>query len=203
MHEILPGLHHWTTHHEAIDAPVSSYLVESAGILIDPRLPDGGVEQLAGIARPRQIVLTTGLHLRHSPEIAEAFDIPIRALAPAVDRLGDEVDIRTFEDGDEVAPGVRAIAVDALAPDEAVLHIELGGAAALAFPDALMNYRDTLSFVPESLMGDDADGVKARLTHALEGLLDRDFDVLLFTHGDPVSEGGMAALRDFVAGVNA
>lgn len=198
MDEILPGLHHWTTHHDGIGQLVSSYLVEPAGIVVDPLLPDGGVEEIGGITQPQQVVLTTGLHLRDAREVAEAFDIPIRASAAALDRLGDDVDIRPFEDSARVAPGVEAIAVDALAPDEAVLHIALGEHAALAFPDTVMNYGDALSYVPDGLMGDDPEAVKAKLTAALRALLQRDFDTLLFAHGDPVVGNGKDVLRTFV-----
>ncbi len=36
MHEILPGLYHWTAIHPKIEVPVSSYWLDEAGVLIDP-----------------------------------------------------------------------------------------------------------------------------------------------------------------------
>lgn len=197
MREILPGVLHWTTHHEGIGAPVSSYFVERAGVLIDPRVPEGGLEELRDRAAPQQIVLTIGLHARHAQEIAEAFGCPVRAPREVRDRRGEDFDFEPFTDGDEVAPGVTAIGVTALAPDEVVLHLDVEGGA-LAFGDALMHYGDTLAYVPDNLLGDDPEGVKAGLTEALRGLLTRDFDHLLFAHGDPLVGGGKAALRDFV-----
>jgi hypothetical protein len=53
--------------------------------------------------------------------------------------------------------------------------------------------------VPDSLLGDDPEDVKAGLRGSLEALLDRDFDHLLLAHGEPVVGGGRAALREFVA----
>ena len=47
-------------------------------------------------------------------------------------------------------------------------------------------------------MGDDPEGVKRGLRESLRRLLDEDFDALLFAHGEPMSEGGHAALRAFV-----
>jgi hypothetical protein len=64
MREILPGVLHWTARHRGIDAAVSSYLVEPAGVVIDPILPDGGLDALAGRARPRLVALTSGNHTR-------------------------------------------------------------------------------------------------------------------------------------------
>jgi hypothetical protein len=57
-----------------------------------------------------------------------------------------------------------------------------------------------LAFVPEFLMGDDPSAVRAGLREALRGLLDLDFEHLLFAHGEPLIDGGKVAPREFVAG---
>ena len=56
-----------------------------------------------------------------------------------------------------------------------------------------------LSFVPDFLMGDDPSTVQDELRAALRGLLDLDFDHLLFAHGEPLIGDGKAALRDFAS----
>ena len=61
MRELVPGLVHWTTVHDAVGLPVSSYDVEPAAALIDSRVPDAGLDAFAGRARPQQVVLTIGL----------------------------------------------------------------------------------------------------------------------------------------------
>ena len=40
--------------------------------------------------------------------------------------------------------------------------------------------------------------VKAALKDAFRGLLELDFDHLLFAHGEPLVGGGKAALQDFL-----
>jgi glyoxylase-like metal-dependent hydrolase (beta-lactamase superfamily II) len=70
----------------------------------------------------------------------------------------------------------------------------------LALADGLIHYGD-LSFVPDSLLGDDPERVKRELRDSFRRLLDRNFDALLFAHGDPIVSGGREALRDFVAEV--
>ena len=40
--------------------------------------------------------------------------------------------------------------------------------------------------------------VKEGLRESLRRLLDEEFDALLFAHGEPMAEGGHAALREFV-----
>ena len=63
--------------------------------------------------------------------------------------------------------------------------------------DGIVHYRKELGFVPDALLGDDPEVVKAGLRAAYSRLLDRDFDHLLFAHGDPVIGGGKEALRRF------
>jgi hypothetical protein len=54
--------------------------------------------------------------------------------------------------------------------------------------------------VPDFLIGDDPEGVKAALRAAFARLAEADdFEALLFAHGAPWPSGGRAALRDFAA----
>jgi hypothetical protein len=52
---------------------------------------------------------------------------------------------------------------------------------------------------PDEYIGDDPEAIKADIVEGLVPLLDEDFDVLLFAHGQPVASGGKAMLREFVA----
>ncbi len=194
MHEIVPGIYHWSTFHAPIRSRVSSYFIAPAGIVIDPKIPETGIESLPG--RPEQIVLTIGLHDRDAGAFAETFGTPIRVPREGMERVRGVFEATPYQDGDELAAGVRAIAIGHLAPDEYALHIE-AGEGALSFADGLINSRG-LGFVPDSLMGPDPEAVKRGLIGAFAGLLELRFDALLFAHGDPVASGGHAALRAFV-----
>jgi len=198
MRELRPGLFHWTTFHEGIRAAVSSYYVEPAGAVIDARVPEEGIEAaFGGRAPPQQAIVTSGLHMRHADRFVEAFGCGVRAPAEARDRLGEDASFEPYDDRDEIAPGVTAIQIGSLCPDEYALHIA-HGAGAISFADGLIRYGDTLGFVPDFLLGDDPEAIKAGLTDAFRRLLERDFDDLLFAHGDPLIGGGRAALREFL-----
>jgi hypothetical protein len=197
MQEILPGLYRWTTFHEDIRADVSSHYVDSAGALIDPRVPDDGLDAFSGLTTPQQVVLTSGLHVRHSERFAAAFGCVVRASPEAIERHGGELDARVYGEHEEIAPGITAIHIGHLAPDEYALHIDVGGGA-ICFGDALVGYAGTLGFFADSLLGDDPGAVKAGLRDAFSGLLTRDFEHLLFAHGDPVIGDGKTALRRFL-----
>ena len=116
MREVLPGLFHWTTFHQPIDSPVSSYYADQAGEVIYPKEPQEGLEALPGT--PRQVLLTSGHHHRDADRFAEAFDIPVRASREGGEYLGDHLDVDLYQDGEEVAPGITAIHVGELSADE-------------------------------------------------------------------------------------
>jgi hypothetical protein len=195
MHEVVPGIFHWTTFHAPIRAHVSSYAIPSAGIVVDPKIPDDGFGDLP--ERPQQVVLTSGHHGRDAEAFAEDFDIPIRASFEARDHLGGALDVEPMNDGDEVAPGVTYIHIGKLADDEGALHISVERGA-IAFADALNTYSGGLAFFSDELLGAHPERVKAGLRDAFRGLLSRDFHHLLFAHGDPILHDGRAELREFV-----
>lgn len=63
--------------------------------------------------------------------------------------------------------------------------------------DGIIHRDGEMRFVSDGLLGDDPDAVKAGLRRAYSRLLDREFDNLLFAHGDPLVGGGKEALRQF------
>jgi glyoxylase-like metal-dependent hydrolase (beta-lactamase superfamily II) len=141
----------------------------------------------------RDVVVTIALHTRS----ATAFGLPVHVPQAGLHRWeGRGIDVAPYDDGDEVAPGVRAHRIGAIAPDDFALHIDRGPGI-LAFADAIINY-GRIMFVPDHLIGDDPEAVKRQTYDALERLLDERFDALLFAHGEPIADGGAQALREFV-----
>lgn len=198
MDEILPGVFHWTAYHERIRRPVSSYCVshpDGAATLIDPMLPEGGLESLREPGVPERIVLTNRHHLRHGQRIVQAFGCPVLCQRFGLHEFEDGPSVEPFDFGDELAPEITALEVGAICPEETALHLRVAGGA-LAFADGLVHYRDrSPGFVPDSLLGDDPEAVKRGLRDSFAELLDLEFDHLLFAHGPPLIGGGKDALR--------
>jgi hypothetical protein len=197
MREVIDGIYHWTARHDPIGSDVSSYFVASSGAIIDPKLPDGGFEALP--EEPKVVVLTSGHHHRDAGRIARQYGIPVRGLESAAEHIGSDLEIDVVEDGGEAADGVTLVQIGALAPDEGVAHVAVGPGA-LVFADGVMRHGGDLAFPPDKLIGDDPEQVKLELQDAYTKLLPRDFDVLLFAHGDPIASGGKERLRDWLAG---
>ena len=198
MDELKPGIWHWTTFRETIGQDVSSYWIEPAGVVIDPMVPpDVGLDWFAGRdTQPQQVVLTIGLHWRESEEFAERFGIRVRAPRAALERYeGTDRDPEPYEAGDEIAPGVTAVEVGAIAPDETALFIDhSGGAVSIADGLTRADGGGPLSFMPDFLLGDDPEKVRDGLRDSFRGLLTRDWDTLLLAHGAPVVGDGRKAL---------
>jgi hypothetical protein len=199
MEEILPGIHHWTAMHEGIGAPVSSYYVESAAAVIDPMVPEEGLDWFDGKPLER-VVLANRHHYRHADRFAERFGVPVLANEKGMHDLEGRPAIQTFSFGDEVAPGIVAQSFEDSWPDEGVLVID--GADAIVLADGVMRYGGTCSFVPDQYLGEDPEQEKAVLRAAVRRLLDSgiDFDAVLVGHGDPIKSGGKAELEGLTQG---
>lgn len=192
MDEVIPGILHWQAPHPKIGIEVSSYLLTDTGTGLDPILPEG--EGPDWIGHPiERAVLTVRHHLRSAPELG----VPILAHRSGLHEFeGGDAEVRPYDDGDELADGVRVLPFGRICPDDAALHIAVGPGA-LAFGDGIINYGG-IGHPSDPLLGDDPEGVKRDIVDGLVPLLDEEFDVLLFAHGEPVPSGGKRMLREFV-----
>jgi hypothetical protein len=198
VQEIAPGIFHWTAMHPRIRSRVSSYYVEPAGVVIDPMVPEDGLDVFDGHEPPQQALLSIRHHYRGCDEFVERFGVTVVCARGGVHEFeGTDRDVEGFGPGDEVAPGIVAIGTDAISDDDTTFHIAHGGGA-LLFGDGLVRPPGgPVGFVPDYLM-DEPEKTKQRLFDAYRGLLERDFDHLLFAHGEPLIGGGREALKEFV-----
>lgn len=194
MREIAPGIVHWTARHPNIGMEVSSYWLVAERVLLNPLDPPDG------LGDPAAVVLTNRHHYRSSGEIAERSGCPIHVPREGMHAFTAGEPVTPYGDGDEPAPGVHAHHVGELSDDEYAIAIP--GASALAVADGVVRWEagGPLAFVPDHLIGDDPEGVKAGLRAAYTRLLgDVAFEHLLLAHGDPFVGDGASALRAFVS----
>lgn len=203
MREILPGVFHWTAIHERIRQPVSSYYVAAldggGATAIDPMLPEEGLQWFEEHGPPERIVLTNRHHLRHSERLAEAFGCPILCERSGLHEFEGGPAVQPYEFGDEVGPGIAALEVGSICSEDAALYVRRGRGA-LAFADAVVHLGDSVGFVPDHLIGEHPEEVKRGVRQAVRRLIDRDFDSLLFAHGEPIVGDGKRALATFLGG---
>jgi len=195
MDEIIPGVWRWTAEHPRIKVEVSSHWVPDSGTVIDSLLPPGeGIDAFRD-RPPDRVLLSNRHHLREAESFAQEFGCTIHASNPGLHEFEGGPEVQGFDYGDEAAPGIEALEVGEICPDESALLIR--DARALLIADGIIRYGEDLQFVPDDLIGDDPEGVKTGLKQSYSRLLDRDFDNLLFAHGNPVIGGGKEALRRF------
>jgi hypothetical protein len=192
MAQIAPGLIDYSAFHDGIGMTVHSHFVCEPGVLIDPMPADAPLP-----TAPKLAVLTNRHHLRHATD----YGCPIRCHEAGLHEFeGSGVHVDGFAWGDELAPGVRALEVGVLCPEESALHIAVGDGF-LSFADSIIRDDDgRLTFVSDFLLGDDPPAIRAGLCDAFARLLDEEeFDGLLLAHGDPTPSGGRADFEAFVA----
>ena len=173
---------------------VGCHFVAASGTVLDPMLPDEGIEWFED-HEPQRVVLSTRHHLRDSEQIADRFGCPILAHEEGLHEFANGPEVQGFAFRDRLADDVTALTMDAISPDDSALRIDVAEGAVM-FADSVINH-DGIGFVPDRLIGEDPEGVKRRIRERIANLLDEDFDHLLFAHGEPVVGGGKEALRAF------
>ena len=196
IHEVLPGVLHWTARHPSARLESGSYFLVDEGILIDPIAPPEGLEWFDG-REIGEILLTNRHHTRSAFDLQDRTGVPIRAPQTGMHDLPADR-VQPYEFGEELRAGIRPHAISATWPDETAL--EIPGHRAVAIADGVTNY-DGLGFFADSLLGDDPEAEKQRLREGFAGLAaDVDFDHLLFAHGTPIVGDGREQLARFAAG---
>jgi hypothetical protein len=193
MDEIADGLFHWAAYYDRIGMDVHSHFHAPSGTVFDPMEPSEGLGWFERTGRvPQRVVLSNRHHTRHCDRFAERFGIPVLCHEAG---LHDVPGAQGFAFGDELAPGVCALEVGVLTPEETALRID----GALLFADCLIRGpHGDLGFVPEELLGDDPATVRDGLRRRFRELAtEQDFNALLLAHGAPVRHGGRSMLLSF------
>lgn len=200
MREIADGVWNWSTVHEKIGFPVQSYYVVDGdeAVVIDPRVPEEGLEWFDDRPRPLAALLTNRHHYRHSDRFRERFGSAVRCHSAGMHEFTAGEEVEPFEFGDELPGGFVAVEVGVLCPEETGLHHSAKGVLSLG--DAAVRWDDALGFVPDQHLGDDPDAVKRGVKASLARLLELEISHLLLAHGEPFPKVGREKLEAFVRG---
>jgi hypothetical protein len=198
--EIAPGIWHWTARHPRIGIDVSSYYLAAERVAIDPLQPPEEERLFERLGPPEHVLLTNRHHDRDAWKLRARYGCLVHCVRQGAHELQGRGPVQTFEFGQELPGGIRALEVDAICPDETALHIPTHSALAVADGVVRMDQDGPLGFVPDELM-DEPEQTKAALRAAYLDILDSgiDLEVLLLAHGSPVTSGAGAALRAFAA----
>ena len=200
MRELLPGLYHWQAFNSYIKHNVDSYYARlDLAVLIDPMEPDEGLDWFGQHHPPTHIYMTNRLHDRHCQRYIDRYGVTVWCHCDGLHEFADgSLKVNSFEHGDELPGGVRAIEVAVLCPEETafLLPVEAG---VLAIADALIRWDGKIGFVPDPLLGDHPPAIRAGIRDAFMRICaDYEFDHLIFAHGEPLIGGGKAALQSYL-----
>jgi hypothetical protein len=200
MKEIAPGVFHWVTLHEKHKITISSYYLRGpeGAVLIDPRVPEEGLDWFEEREPPAHIYLANRHHYRHSGIFRERFGCTVWCQRSGLYEFTHGEEVRGFDFGDLLPGGIEAIGVDAISSEETGLYAAWAGTLNVADGIRRPECDGPLAFMPDTHLGDDPAAVKEGLRAAYARVLERDFDHLLLAHGDPVVGGAKDVLREFL-----
>jgi hypothetical protein len=203
MHEVLPGVYHWSTRHPRIQIEVSSYWLEETGVLIDPLVPEPeGLDWFAvRTLAPAAVLLSNRHHHREADRFAERYGCLVYCNRTGLHEFGDGRAVQGFDIGEPLPGGAIAAELDAICPDDTALYVP--GKQAVVLADGVVRggpygQDGPLGFVPDSLM-DDPPATKRGLLAACAALLEElEFSHILLAHGGPVIDNGRERLQELV-----
>ena len=86
IHEVLPGVLHWTAPHPSAGIESGSHYLVAEGVLIDPIAPTEGLAWFDG-REVAEILLTNRHHTRSAFDLRERLGVPVRAPRTGMDDL--------------------------------------------------------------------------------------------------------------------
>ncbi len=189
---LTPSLALWQAYDPAVKSDLFATAVKTqAGLfLVDPiPLHPASLEELTGTNPVAGILLTNGNHLRAAAAFAERFHAPIFSPLPDTAK-STPGSTRPVADGEEVSPGVSAIAVPGGAPGETAFHFaEEGGTMVVG--DALIHFEPYgFALLPPKYCID-----QKEMRRSLRRLLDWPFQRLFFAHGVPILDAARDRLE--------
>ncbi len=191
VEEILPGLFHYQIQDDRINHISEAYaLVEGGKVtLIDPLPLEGAA--LGRLGQVAAIVVGAPSHQRSSWRYRK--ETRAKVHAPAGATAVEESPDATFEEGDRLPGGLRAIAAPGPKGPHFALHLDRGPGVVFV-TDLMMNEPDKgIVFLSDKYMQE-----PKRVPESARRLLDLKFDILCFGHGAPITTGGRNALEGFL-----
>jgi glyoxylase-like metal-dependent hydrolase (beta-lactamase superfamily II) len=179
-----PETFYWEMFSEELKTTLSSaaFRAEPDVVLIDPLpLTMSAMNKLVGHASRAYTLLTSVNHERAALSLRENMRVPIWAHEAAKPDM--EIDANDyFKDGDELPAGLVAIHIPGASAGETAFYTPKNGGIVFV-GDALVNLDPDqgMAFLPDKYS---ADPKQSR--QSLQKLLELDFEMMTFAHGQPI-----------------
>jgi len=195
LNRITASLFGWATFQTQWKVDFNSYALKTtAGVVfIDPTMPAPAVmQQLEALGEPLAIVLTNAHHDRDADAFRKHFDVQIYAHEKAHSDCDTKVDVQAV-DGEKLPGGLKTIFLPGVTTSEMALFRKDAGGV-LLIGDALLNTPGKgLQLLPAQYIED-----KKLARASLQKLLEYNFKIVTFAHGDPIVKDAKKALTSFL-----
>jgi glyoxylase-like metal-dependent hydrolase (beta-lactamase superfamily II) len=184
LNKIAPSLFGWAGFQTQWEIYFNSYAVKTKHgvVFVDPTLPEPAVlQQLEALGDPLAIVLTNAHHDRNADAFRKKYDVRVYAHERAQSDCDTKIDVLVL-DGEKLPGGLQAIFLPGVTTSEMALYAKDAGGM-LLIGDALMNTPGKgLQLLPDQFIED-----KKLAKKSLQKLLEFDFKIATFGHGDPLT----------------
>jgi glyoxylase-like metal-dependent hydrolase (beta-lactamase superfamily II) len=150
------------------------------------------LKQLEKLGEPLAIVLTNAHHERAADAFRKHFDVQIYAHEKAPSDCDTKVDVLAVN-GETLPGGLKTIFLPGVTTSEMALFTKACGGI-LMLGDALLNSPDKgLELLPDQFIED-----KRQAWQSLAKLLDHNFKIATFAHGNPITKDAKKAITGFL-----
>jgi glyoxylase-like metal-dependent hydrolase (beta-lactamase superfamily II) len=195
LNRITSSLWGWASFHTQWKIDFNSYAMKMPDgiVFVDPTMPNAAVlEELEALGNPLAIVLTNAHHERDADVFRKRYDIQIYAHEKAPSDCDTRIDVLVVN-GEKLPGGLKTIFLPGVTDSEMALYRKDGGGV-LLIGDALMNTpAKGLQILPDQFIED-----KKLARKSLRKLLDFNFRIATFGHGDPIVKDAKRRIAKFL-----
>ena len=188
-------LHGWASFHPQWKIDFNSYALRTSEgvVFVDPLKPDTEViKKLEALCEPIGILLTNAYHNRDADWFRKQYEILVYAHEKAKADCETNIDVLLM-DGERLPGGVKAVHLPGSSEGETAYYAKTGGGIVL-MGDTLLNQSGKgLRLLPDAYIED-----KEQILKSLQKLLELDFKIATFAHGDPIVKEAQKAIARFV-----
>lgn len=195
LREVTRNLYGWASFHPQWKVDLNSYALKTSEgvVFIDPLKPDPAVlKKLEALGEPIAILLTNAHHDRDADWFRKQYEIQVYAHEKAKADCDTKIDILVM-DGERLPGAVKAVYLPGSSASETAFYARSSGGIVL-MGDTLANQSGKgLTLLADAYIED-----KKQTLKSLQKLLEIDFKIVTFAHGDPIVQNAKAEIAKFL-----
>lgn len=183
LRKVSSNLFCWSSFHAQWKIDFDSYALKTSDgvVFIDPLKPSPALtEKLEALGEPIAVLLTNAHHERDADWFRKRYEIQIYAHEQAPHDCDIKIDVLVLN-GEKLPGGLKAIHLPGATASETAYYAKSRGGIVLVGDALLRLPNNKLALLPAQYIED-----RKQTIQSLRKLLDLDFKVMTFAHGDPI-----------------